>query len=241
MQTVNPSADDTYYLGSNSLRWFGIAVGNGAAQNNGVCVYSTVSAAYPVVALYGGAYLGPGITWGGGAALPECMMYRFASNIIYLGNSTETAYIGFNCTNGLVTQYNTRATSGMGVVPVFATTVQKSETAAADVSLVTLTPPAVAGLYRVTVWCDVSAATSGIISFEITYHDSNGSAVSAAVFSIFQLGTAAPLTAFTTSAVSRYYGTVDISIDNSASPISVQWVGGGTTTAKVSATIEQIA
>lgn len=123
---------------------------------------------------------------------------------------------------------------------VRAKTSQKAETGSADANVLTLTPPAVAGDYRVAVVASVSSATSGVIAFTLTWKDSNGNTQTAVNVPLFQIGTDAPGHTFTTSSAGNYSGGMSIDIDNSATNIVVKWVGGGTTAAKVSATVEQV-
>jgi hypothetical protein len=142
---------------------------------------------------------------------------------------------------GLMKNYNSIATAGLGVPGIYAATVSKAETGTADATLLDYPPPATAGVYRISVQADVKTATSGVISFSVTHDDSAGAEVAAAVMSIYQLGTAAPALSFTTSAVSHYYGSYICSIDNGGEHITVGWVGGGTQTTNVTATLEQLA
>jgi hypothetical protein len=119
-------------------------------------------------------------------------------------------------------------------------TSQKSETASADANVLTYTPPASVGTYRVCSAISVSSATSGVISWTLSWTDSNGNAQSNIAQQIFQMGTAAPNTTFTTSAAGNYYGCSVIDVNNAAASIIVKWVGGGTTAAKMSATVERL-
>lgn len=141
---------------------------------------------------------------------------------------------------GTVNFYKQISTAGIGLVPVYGATSQKTETATADASVLTYTPPATAGSYRVSVNISVSSATSGIIAWTLSWTDSNGTAQANIAMPLFQLGTAAPNTTFTTSVAGNYTGTSTIDVNNAAAAIIVKWVGGGTTAAKVSAIIEQL-
>lgn len=119
-------------------------------------------------------------------------------------------------------------------------TAQKTETGSADASVLSLTPVAAAGTYRACLNASVSSATSGIIAWTLSYKNSNSVAQTNDTMPLFQQGTAAPNTTFTTSAAGEYQGCWQFDIDNSATAIVVKWVGGGTTAAKVSATIERL-
>ena len=87
----------------------------------------------------------------------------------------------------------------------------------------------------------MASATSGVISLTVSYTDSNGNALSNNAMPLFQQGTAAPATTFTTSAASRYSGSYVIDVNNAQAKIIVKWVGGGTSSEKVTAIIEQLA
>lgn len=139
-----------------------------------------------------------------------------------------------------VTNYNSVATAGIGVVPVYGATSQKSETASADTNVLTFTPPAAAGTYRACFTASVSSATSGVIGWTLSWTDSNGNAQSNIAQSLFQQGTAAPALTFTVNAAGNYQSCSQIDVNNAAANIVVKWVGGGTTAAKVSATIERM-
>ena len=121
-----------------------------------------------------------------------------------------------------------------------AATLQKNETTSADANVLTYTPIAAAGVYRGCVSISVSAATSGVISWTLSWKDSNGNTQTNVVQDLFQDGTAAPATSFTTSAASNYHFCRELDVDNSATSIVFKWVGGGTTTTKMSASIERL-
>ena len=122
----------------------------------------------------------------------------------------------------------------------YAATSQKSETGA-DANVLTFTPPAVAGSYRVRFVMSVSAANTATLGWTITYTDSNGNAQTPTNLALFQVGTATPALTFTTSAAGNYHGEADIDINNAAVNIVVKLTFSGTSfTAKGSATIERI-
>lgn len=121
-----------------------------------------------------------------------------------------------------------------------AATSQKAETGAADTNVLTLTPPASVGTYRVCFVASVSSATAGVISWTLSWTDSNGNAQANIAQDLFQDGTAAPATTFTTSAAGNYHFCRELDINNAAASVIVKWVGGGTTAAKVSASIERL-
>lgn len=119
-------------------------------------------------------------------------------------------------------------------------TSQKSESGSADGSVLAFTPAASAGMYRVCFDASVSAATSGVIAWTLSWTDSNGNAQSNVQMPLYQQGVAAPALSFTTSAAGNYNNCATIDVNNAAAAITVKWVGGGTTTAKVSATAERL-
>lgn len=126
------------------------------------------------------------------------------------------------------------------MTPILAYVVDKAETQAADASVLSFTPPLAKGMYEVMIVCNVSSATAGIIGFQISYKDSNGKTVTNQPISLTQGGTAAPALTFTTSAISQYFADVVIEVDNSQTAIIINWVGGGTTVALVSISLQRM-
>ena len=147
-----------------------------------------------------------------------------------------------NCATALqyVTAISSAAAPSCASLATSAATLQKNETTTPDANVLTVTPAASAGTYRACVVISVSAATSGVISWTLSWTDSNGTAQSNIAQDLFQQGTAAPNTTFTTSAAGNYNGCSVIDVNNAAANIVVKWVGGGTTTAKMSATVERL-
>lgn len=124
--------------------------------------------------------------------------------------------------------------------PIVAKTLQKAE-AAADAALLTFTPPAAAGTYRLRFTLSISAAASAVVGWTATWTDSNGSARTPTNLSLFLEGTAAPALTITTSSVGNYYGDATIDINNAAANIVIKFtLASGTITAKSSATIERL-
>jgi hypothetical protein len=165
----------------------------------------------------------------------------YASNGAPTGNCPSTAWIDIDWTTGL---WYYCPTAGSAFVlegeSVVARTSQKAETGTADASVLTVTPPATIGTYKVCVAASVSSATSGVIGFTLSWTDSNGNAQSNVAVSLTQWGTAAPATTFTVSAAGNYSACEMFDINNAAAAVIVKWVGGGTTAAKVSATISRL-
>lgn len=122
----------------------------------------------------------------------------------------------------------------------FGSTSQKNETAA-DANVLTFTPPAGVGSYRVRFVMSVSAANAATLGWTATWKDSNGKAQGPTNLSLYQSGTAAPALTYTTSRAGNYYGQADIDVDNSATPIVIKLTFTGTSfAAKVSATVEKV-
>lgn len=151
------------------------------------------------------------------------------------GNNTFT---GNNIFSNAIT-----STSGQvagNPIPLVAQILQKAETGSADANVLTFTPPAAAGTYRACMSINVASATSGVIGWTLSWTDSNGSSQSAIPISLFQQGVAAPALTFTVSSEVNFYSCWQFDVNNAAASIVFKWVGGGTTAAKVSATIERI-
>lgn len=155
-------------------------------------------------------------------------------------NNGATVAGTFNTNTGLFTQYGAAALAGYGFPAIRGVTSQRNETTTADANVLTYTPPAVVGTYKVSVNISVSSATAGVIAWTLSWTDSNGAAQANIAMPLFQHGTAAPNTTFTTSVAGNYTGTSTIDVNNAAAAIVVKWVGGGVTAAKVSAVIERV-
>jgi len=147
---------------------------------------------------------------------------------------------------GVITGY-------VGIVPltgynlgngaVVAATLQKSETGA-DASLLSYTPPSVAGMYRVHFAHSVKTATAAVIGWTVTYTDAEGNAQAPTNLDISESGAAATAKTITTSAAANaqdFYGDTVITTDNSGTAIVVKTTSSGTLTASLaSAFIERI-
>jgi len=155
------------------------------------------------------------------------------------GASAQTTLMTLS-SGGLITRYGTIATAGIGLVPVYGSTSQKSETGA-DTNVLTYTPPAVAGTYRIRVAISVSAANTATLGFTATWKDSNGHAQAPTNLALTKGGTAAPALTFSAAANDVYYADFQIEVDNSATAIVIKTTFSGTSIAyKISATIEQL-
>jgi hypothetical protein len=140
---------------------------------------------------------------------------------------------------GKATHIRTDGADSLAIAQVCKTS-QKSETTTADANVLTCAPAAVAGTYRISFVVSVSAATSGVIGWTATWTDSNGAAQTPVELELFQNATAAPALTFTTSVASNYHGSAMIDVNSAGTNIVVKWIGGGTTTAKVSAMVERV-
>jgi hypothetical protein len=139
-----------------------------------------------------------------------------------------------------VYDYNGTATAGNGLSAILGATSQKAETAA-DTNVLTFTPPAAAGMYRVDFTLSLSAANTATLGWTATWKDSNGNAQTPTNLALTQVGTAAPALTFTTSAAGNYHGELILDVDNSATAVVVKLTFSGTSFAgKASATIERI-
>jgi hypothetical protein len=143
-------------------------------------------------------------------------------------------------TGGLPTQSNNVTLAGQGYPLIVGVTSQKSETGTADASVLAVTPASAVGTYQACVSISVSSGTSGVIGWTLSWTDSNGNAQSSVAQSLFQGGTAAPALTFTTSAAGNYSSCTSFDVNSAGAAITVKWVGGGTTAAKMTAYVTRI-
>jgi hypothetical protein len=119
-------------------------------------------------------------------------------------------------------------------------TSQKTESAA-DASVLSVTPAAVAGSYRLRFVMAVSAQSAATLGWTATWKDSNSAAQAPTNLALFASGTAAPALTFVAVTNGNYYGEAQIDVDASATPIVIKLTFSGTSfTAKVSATVERL-
>lgn len=141
---------------------------------------------------------------------------------------------------GKFTNYNNLAVVGEGLTSIRAFTSQRAETGV-DANVITLTPPATAGTYRLNFVLSVSAANAATLGWTATWKDSNGNAAAPTNLSLFQNGTAASALTFTTSAAGTYQGSAVIDIDSSATNIVIKLTFTGTSfSGKATAAIERM-
>jgi hypothetical protein len=163
--------------------------------------------------------------------------FLFGNGNSQIGGTTNAE---FDATHSFAAKWNSETLAGLGWAYVRGVTSQKAETGSADTNVLTVTPASATGTYRACFVASVASATSGVIGWTLTYTDSEGNAQSSVAQSLFQNGTAAPALTFTTSAAGNYHHCAEIDVNSAGSNIVVKWVGGGTTAAKVSATIERL-
>jgi len=165
-----------------------------------------------------------------------------ASNSIQLGDTNVTLV---NTSGGLglggkVSTYNAIATTGNGVASVYGATAQKAESGA-DASLLSFTPPATIGTYRLSFVLSASAAAGAVVGWTATWTDSNGNAQTPTNLSLTDSGTGLPALTFTLGAAGNLYGSALIDTDASATAIVLKFtMTAGTITAKASATVERL-
>ncbi len=194
-----------------------VTAGDGSAGNGGLV---TITGGNSATSAVGGAVvLVPGTGVSGQAA---CVL-----------NGTVTV-------SNTIASYNGSPTAGNGAAVVMASTSQRTENAA-DTNLLTLTPPALAGSYRMSIVISVSAQNTATLGWTATWKDANGVAQSPTNLSMFGLGVAAPALTFVVGTGGSYFGSAYFDIDNSSTPIIMKLTFTGTSfTAKVSANIERI-
>jgi hypothetical protein len=153
---------------------------------------------------------------------------------------TITAIYGLNVTNKLLS-YNGLSPQGQGLpIPVVAPAVATGQTAA-NTNFINYTPPATAGVYRITAMVNITAwATPATFTVAVTYKDdqSNSRTETCAVVRGSTGAVAAAITA-----VDRWYvpGML-ISIDNSATAITLSTTGTftGSPSYSLAAVLEQV-
>lgn len=116
-----------------------------------------------------------------------------------------------------------------------------ADKATAQTNFINYTPPATAGVYRLTIMVNVTAwTTPASFTIVVTYTDSKGNAQTETV-AVWRGSTGAMVAAITT--VNRYYGVPFIfAIDNSATAITVSTAGtfSGSPVYQLAATLERL-
>lgn len=156
-------------------------------------------------------------------------------------NQVQTSS-GMNSSNGTqMTSYNSETTAAPGLPYLRGVTSQKSESAA-DTNVLTVTPAAAAGVYRINIVIDVSAATAATLGWTATWTDSNGNAQAPTNLDIDKAGVAAPALTIVATAGDTYTGSQVISVNSAGTAIVVKLTFTGTSfTAKISAILERLA
>lgn len=155
---------------------------------------------------------------------------------VFTGTPTApTPAAGDNSTNIATTAYV------MAAYPkVVAKTIQKAETGA-DATLLTYTPPAVAGTYRVTFVLSIPATFSGNLGWSVAYTDVNGTAQSPANLNLFTTGVAGAALSVAAAAGKVCYGELCLDTNNSGTAIVVKATATASGSYVASATIERLA
>lgn len=167
-----------------------------------------------------------------------------SGNILLANSNIAVVKVGPTTASLPLAATATPAQQPGAIIPMVASTFQKAEVSTADANVLTFTPPATAGSYRVRFIMSVSAAASSpVLGWTIAWTDSSSTAAAPTNMALFQIGVAAPALTFTAAGASDYYGCADIDVDSSQHGIVVKltWNSTGTFTAKVTATIERIA
>lgn len=160
---------------------------------------------------------------------------------IQIKNASAVLKAQWNWT-GKIAVYNgiNTAATGNGIPTIVAALLQKAETGG-DTSALTYTPPAAAGLYRIHMIAQCSAAVAATLGFTATWTDGNGTAQSPTnIESITTNGVGWGLTNTIAAGNTNEWSYI-IDIDNSATNIVLKTTFSGTSVAyKLSATIEQL-
>lgn len=138
------------------------------------------------------------------------------------------------------TTYNNIATEGLGVPGVFKAPAI-SATKTANFTVLSYTPPATAGVYRIDgVITTTSSTNSGTVQFTVDYVDSQGTTHTADVVA---LQDAAGVIATTKTGASKEFHAVSyyLSINNAATAIVLKVVITGTVSYTVAGSVEQVA
>lgn len=168
----------------------------------------------------------------------QFIFYSTTGNI-GLTSTGSTLHTQWGATS--IIRCNNEAAAGIGIPFFRGTTSQKAETGA-DANVLTVTPAAAVGTYRITLAMAVSAATAATLGWTATWTDSNGTAQAPTNLALFTSGTAAPSLTVAAAANGNYYAEAIVDVNNAGTAIVVKTTFAGTSIAyKVTATIERIA
>lgn len=160
-----------------------------------------------------------------------------ADGMLDLGSSTKQIQDGWF--KRLIKSYNNIVTGGLGVPAIYKEAILSTQTA--NATILTYTPPATAGRYRVSaVITTTSATNTGTVQITLDYKDSQGTTHSTDIMALMD---AAGVIATTKSGASKEYHALpwEITINNAATAIVVSVAITGTVSYTAAATIEQLA
>lgn len=233
-------------LGNTSGTMICVAVGNYSTLNNAFCQFGPTSG----TANFQAFSVHPTLNQTGGAngTMTSIMVNAIETAIVgthnfldLQGGSGGTTSKFTIKNSGAITNYNAEATAGPGVAYIRGQTSQKAETGA-DASVLSVTPAAAAGTYRIVIVMSVSAASAATLGWTATWTDSNGTAQAPTNLALTKSGTAAPALTFAAAANDAYYAEAIVDVNNAGTAIVVKTTFSGTSIAyKVTATIERIA
>lgn len=153
--------------------------------------------------------------------------------------ATTVSFTGNLVATGKFTTYNNEATAGVGSSYIRGVT-RRTETGA-DSNVLTVTPPAASGTYRITIVMSVSAATAATLGWTATWTDANGTAQAPTNLALTTNGVAGTTLTVTAAAATTYYGEVIVDVNAGGVAIVVKTTFTGTSIAYVvSAIIERL-
>lgn len=182
------------------------------------------------------------IGWGGIVGNPlssDTGISRISAGLLALGNGTAGDTTG-NLQLNQVTKYNGETVAAPGIPYTRGVTSQKNETGA-DANVLTVTPAAAAGVYRLSITMSVSAATAATLGWTATWTDGNSNAQAPTNIDLDIIGTAGFFLTVNPVAGSVCTGECVIDVNNSGTNIVIKTTFSGTSIAyKVSAIIERL-
>jgi hypothetical protein len=140
---------------------------------------------------------------------------------------------------GKVTRYNNIATEGLGLPGIYKEAITGTQTG--NVTVVSYTPPATAGRYRLNmVITSTSGTNTGTVQAACSYVNSQGTTLTNNVIPIISTGATAFAATGTGASKEHRMATVEISINNSATAITLQVITTGTVNYTAAGCIEQL-
>lgn len=247
---IKPTADKGANLGLNSTRWDHLDAVYDNSTTESVNTLQTSTGSTMTVAT-GTTLIKPQTTKNTNLGTTSLLWNDFYALLVNgttvdantISPSTGTLITDTATTNalqGTISKYNNISTGGIGVPAIYNATKEKSETGA-DVNLVTYTPPASTGSYRISVNFCVSAASSATLGWTATWTDSNTHAQAPTNMQMFTVGASTTSTTVSAAANSCYYSSVPIDVSSGAVKIIVKTTFSGTSIAyKATGIIEQL-